>query len=134
MNDRREYSSPYTPFLIFALLVVAACIGAGVYYKIHPLLSYLIGANLATFFLYGYDKAIAGGTKTRVPETVLHGVAFAGGTPAALASRILFRHKTTKPAFQKAFWGVITLQILLIAAAVWIWLHPPAWLAGFLKR
>lgn len=76
--------------------------------------------NAATLLLYGYDKAVAGGRATRVPEFLLQGLAFAGGSPAALVSQIVFRHKTSKPAFQRVFWGIVALQAAAIGAWFWV--------------
>ncbi|MCO5211230.1 MAG: DUF1294 domain-containing protein [Caldilinea sp.] len=55
--------------------------------------SYLIGINVATFLLYGYDKRAAGGGGLRVPERVLHGAELLGGTPAGFAGQRVFAHK-----------------------------------------
>lgn len=58
--------------------------------------AYLIAINLVTFFLYGYDKGVAGTGSTRVPERVLFVMALAGGAAAALIAQQSFRHKTRK--------------------------------------
>lgn len=81
--------------------------------------SYLIAVNLVTLMFYGYDKrrAIAGGG--RVPEKVLHGLAFAGGTPGAFAGQTVFRHKTIKGSFRRVFRAIFILQVGLI---VW-WIY-----------
>ncbi|MHC4391364.1 MAG: DUF1294 domain-containing protein [Planctomycetota bacterium] len=98
---------------------VAAAIGMplAVYAQWHPLLAHLVGVNASTLLLFGYDKAVAGGTWTRVPERVLHLFAFAGGTPATLLARKLFRHKTLKSSFKRTFAWVIVGQIVLLRAA-----------------
>lgn len=128
-----EYSSPSTPFLILSLVLAAGGIGGAVYYRWHPLIGYAGGVNAATLLLYGYDKAIAGGTKTRVPERVLHIVAFAGGTPAAFVAQALFRHKTSKAPFQRTFWILLVLQAAVFGVAFWTWRHPPAWWQHLLR-
>ena len=83
-------------FLVVAAAVVGGAVGLAFYGSIPPLIGALVGINLATIVLYGYDKAIAGGTRRRVPENVLHLVAIAGGSPGALLAQVLFRHKTVK--------------------------------------
>ena len=83
-------------------------------------LAYLAGINCATMVLYGYDKLIAGSQLLRVPERVLHIFTFAGGTPAALLSQRLFRHKTIKESFRTQFWMIVFLQVCLFL--LWIWL------------
>jgi uncharacterized membrane protein YsdA (DUF1294 family) len=79
---------------------------------------YLIAINLTTFAYYGYDKSRARSTASRVPETVLHGLALFGGTIGAFAGMQLFRHKTIKPAFRLLFWLIVVLQLGLIAALI----------------
>ena len=60
--------------------------------------SYLIGINVATFLLYGYDKRAAGGGGLR-PERVLHGAELLGGTPAGFAgpARIFTTNRAKGP-------------------------------------
>ena len=93
---------------------------------IHWLLAYLVGINVATFFLYGYDKIAARRRRRRVPERALHLFALLGGTPFALLARRIFRHKTLKGRFRLVFWCVAVLQLLLIAWFVWRWYRPPS--------
>ncbi len=104
---------PKRTFLIVALLLTTAIsvllwrLGLGILY------AYLIGINVATIVLYGYDKrqAIAGGG--RVPELVLHLAALAGGSFGALLGQVLFRHKTKKVKFKVVFVGIVLLQLAL---------------------
>jgi len=126
-----------SPIPIFAL--VAGILVAGALYGAHRAsvaigIGYLAGINFAALALYGYDKAVAGGPRTRVPEVVLHGVALLGGSPAALAGQLLFRHKTAKPSFQLAFRGIVAAQILILALAFWWRAHPPAWMPEGARR
>ena len=118
---------PFRPivggFLLGTALVVAL-IAAFLAYRFHwePLLAFLAAINLATFAAYGYDKSVArgdGGRLWRVPETVLHVLALAGGTPAAFAGQKLLRHKSTKRPFRAWFWAVVVLQIAALSAWVW---------------
>ena len=85
------------------------------------LLAFLAGINLATFGVYVYDKSVARnpGRLWRVPETVLHVLAFAGGTPAAFAGQKLLRHKTMKQPFRTWFWAIVVVQIAALSAWVW---------------
>jgi len=75
-----------------------------------PAYAYLVGVNVMTLLLYGYDKrqAIVGGF--RVPELVLHLGALFGGSPAALLGQRLLRHKTRKLGFQAVFATIVLLQ------------------------
>ena len=65
-------------------------------------LAWWLALNLATALLYGYDKAIAGGNRRRIPERTLLAFALVGGSPGALLAMRVFRHKTAKPSFRRA--------------------------------
>jgi uncharacterized membrane protein YsdA (DUF1294 family) len=80
---------------------------------------WLLAVNAITFGYYAYDKARARGSRSRVPEVVLHGLALAGGTLGAYAGMRLFRHKTVKGTFRIVFWTIAVLQVALVAAAVY---------------
>ena len=128
MNQDR-HTSPTLIFLIAAGVIVAGAVALSYYYSLPwpAAIGLLGGINLATVALYGYDKAVAGGRSLRVPEKVLHLLAFAGGSPAALLSQTLFRHKTVKPSFRRTFWLIVGLQTVLLGAAVWWWAGHPGW-------
>jgi len=76
--------------------------------------AYLFAINLVTLLIYGWDKAISDTALLRVPENVLHGLAFLGGSPAGLAAQRLFRHKTIKTRFIMVYWMIVVLQIALL--------------------
>lgn len=81
----------------------------------------LLGAiNVVTFAAYSYDKSVAGGTATRVPEAALHLLAIVGGSPAALAAQQILRHKTAKRPFQITYWCIVGGQVALLLLAWWI--------------
>lgn len=80
-----------------------------------PLEYYLIAINALTFAVYWQDKRAAKQPGApRVPEAMLLGMGFAGGTLAALVAQRVLRHKTRKTSFQIKFWTLTTLQILLL--------------------
>ena len=116
-----------TPRRVFGvqMLVAAVVISAALYLLIPstPLLAWLIAVNLVALLAYGYDKAIAGGTQMRVPEAVLLGLALIGGSPGAFAGMVLFRHKTSKPAFLVPFILIVVLQVGALIA--WLALRQP---------
>ena len=132
MSAKRE--SPTAIFALVAAIVVAGTLYGAWRLSVAVWIGYLGGINLAAFVLYGYDKAVAGGETLRVPESVLQGIAFLGGSPAAWLSQILFRHKTVKQPFQRAFRLIVAAQILILGLTVWVWVHPPAWLPEGLRR
>ncbi|MBY0527760.1 MAG: DUF1294 domain-containing protein [Gemmataceae bacterium] len=84
------------------------------------LAAWLVAVNLTAVAYYRYDKWQAQRVGRRVPEVVLHGLAFAGGSPGAYAAMQLFRHKTIKGSFRVVFWIIVVLQAALLA---WIVYH-----------
>ena len=112
-------------FLAVAAAITAGAVALALHLAVHPLIGALAGINLATILLYGYDKAVAGGTRRRIPENVLHLLAIAGGSPGALLAQVLFRHKTVKVSFRRVYWLIVILQLVAIGAAVWQWRRPP---------
>jgi uncharacterized membrane protein YsdA (DUF1294 family) len=106
-------------FLIVTLCVVGTALAAALHYAIPLWIAALAGVNVATVYLYAYDKAAAGGPRRRVPEALLHLHALLGGSPAALASQAIFRHKTLKAGFRAKTWAILVLQaaaVLLISS------------------
>ena len=83
-------------------------------------LAWVSAASLTTFLAFGYDKAISGTRRTRVPENVLLALVLVGGTPGALTAMPLFHHKTSKASFQYRFWAVVFLQAL-VAGSYFFW-------------
>jgi len=75
--------------------------------------SVFLGVNVATFVWYGYDKYMAASGGWRVPEFVLHALAAAGGSPAALVAQIFFRHKTRDSRFRRVFFAIVAVQVVL---------------------
>jgi uncharacterized membrane protein YsdA (DUF1294 family) len=90
----------------------------------HLLAGWLLSINLCTFGYYGFDKGRAGSQGRRVPEVVLHGLAFLGGTLGAYLGMRLFRHKTVKSSFRLVFWWLAALQVMLVVAVAYrLWTH-----------
>jgi uncharacterized membrane protein YsdA (DUF1294 family) len=79
-----------------------------------PLFLYVFMSTLAILF-YGADKRRALGHRWRIPEFYLHLLEFLGGWPGALLAQKDFRHKATKTAYQRVFWGIVGLH-----GAIWI--------------
>ena len=74
-------------------------------------LGWLLVASLATFVLYGVDKAQAKRDGLRVPENLLHLLALVGGFPGGFAGRAAFRHKTRKRAFAWVLWISLVIHV-----------------------
>lgn len=82
----------------------------------------LAAINLATFALFGLDKALARRDAQRIRESTLLWLAFLGGTPGAYAARRLFRHKTRKQPFSNHLFAIATLQTVGIGGWIgWHW-------------
>lgn len=79
------------------------------------ILTIILGANIAVFFLMWKDKNAAINRGWRVPENVLLLFTLLGGTPAMLLARKLFRHKTVKGSFVLRLYLIIALQIGFLA-------------------
>lgn len=73
--------------------------------------------NLVVFCVYGYDKRCAIKDKWRVPEKVLIGLAFFGGSVGAYLGMTVFRHKTKHTKFT-----VLVPLFLLIHIVLVVWL------------
>lgn len=83
-------------------------------FSVEIILAWLFGITLVTFLTYGFDKAVAGSGRTRVPEKVLLALSFAGGSLGAFLGRSLFRHKTVKASFRAKLWLVVGFQAFLV--------------------
>jgi uncharacterized membrane protein YsdA (DUF1294 family) len=103
------------PFVVAALLAIVINVllpGLGLAW------SWIFGISIASFFTYGYDKAIAGRNVTRVPEIVLHALTLFGGTLGSFLGMQIFRHKTQKKSFLTVFWAIVIIQIVVIVLLV----------------
>ena len=90
-------------------------------FRIHlqPVWAYIAAINAVGFMMYALDKFLAKRGWLRVPERLLHLLAFAGATPAALVAQQLFWHKTTKRSFQVMFWMIALMQATLLYVIVY---------------
>jgi len=126
-------SSPAVLFLILGGILAAGFAALGLRLSISWGWAALAGLNAATFVLFGYDKAIAGGQRLRVPESVLHFLTLLGGTPAAFIAQGMFRHKTRKGSFQRVFWLIVFIQLALAGFWFWCWQSRPTWMPEILR-
>lgn len=72
--------------------------------------------NLATFALYGVDKARARRGAWRIRESTLLGAAACFGALGALLGMQLFRHKTKHRAFALGVPALLIVQAAILAA------------------
>ena len=125
-SRRRPRAKPnaYRRFAIVSMVVIVAV--CGLLYRLTNLPAvaiYLVAVSLCAFVLCGYDKRVAGGEATRVPENVLFGVAVAGGALGLLFGMRFFRHKTRKTSFR---WAVPIIIALQAGLAYWFVFVRPA--------
>lgn len=114
-TTRNGGESPNKRYAILAALVIAFVTGALMTKGQLPFFeAALFGVNGASLFLCGFDKSIAGGKTTRVPELLLLSLALLGGTLGLLVGMILFRYKTMKSAFIWRFAVIVCAQLLLL--------------------
>lgn len=81
----------------------------------------LAGINVITFVAFWRDKRRARAGAWRVSEATLLWLAFAGGSPGAVAGQQLLRHKTRKEPFRTTLRVIICVQM----AALALWLSAP---------
>jgi uncharacterized membrane protein YsdA (DUF1294 family) len=84
---------------------------------------WLVGVNPTAFGFYGFDKARARGNAGRVPESVLHGLALAGGSIGAYLGMRVFRHKTIKGTFRAFYFLIVLVQAVLIGLIIYVLLR-----------
>ena len=72
--------------------------------------------NLATFALYGVDKARAKRGAWRIRESTLLGTAACFGALGALLGMYAFHHKTKHRAFALGVPAMLLVQVVLLAA------------------
>src|SRR5207248_2071724 len=105
-------------------LIWGAALVAGTYGLIAlglPIIgAYLLAINLLAFAAYAFDKRRAGAGGRRVPEAVLLGLAYVGGTPGAGLAMFTLRHKTRKLSFLIPFLGAILVQAAGLGFLAWI--------------
>ena len=79
-----------------------------------------LAASLATFVAYALDKSAAKSGQWRTQESTLFLMGLAGGWPGAILAQQLFRHKSSKRAFQAFFWLTV-----IVNSGVLFWLLSP---------
>ncbi|WP_243077285.1 DUF1294 domain-containing protein [Microbacterium sp. SS28] len=122
VDDRpRDLSRPLPAGLSWGVLVVfAATFGAAsVILDLPWWMPALYGAlSLVAFAAYGLDKRAARRSAPRTSERTLLTLGLLGGWPGALVAQQVFRHKTRKRTFRRAFWGTVVLNVLLLGSFI----------------
>jgi len=86
--------------LFAAAFAIAVAVGALPWW----IAAWYAAASLVAFAAYGLDKRAARRGGQRTSESALLMMGFVGGWPGALVAQQLFRHKTRKRSFRRAFW------------------------------
>jgi uncharacterized membrane protein YsdA (DUF1294 family)/cold shock CspA family protein len=113
--------TPYLKFTIIGLgSALVLLLGLSVALSTKPSLGvwlglWVIACSIASFGVYGYDKAEAQSGGGRVPELVLHLLSAVGGSPGSFVAMRVFHHKTSKQSFQIVFWVIVAIQVALLA-------------------
>ena len=120
----KRRSRQVSPLEFYGLAAIAM-VAAGTFllyrrYSWSPVEAWFITVNIEAMLFFGYDKVLAWSGRNRVPEKVLFGLSFIGGSPGGLAAMILFWHKIKKPNFQRVFWAIVVLQVFV--GSVWFFM------------
>ena len=97
-------------YLLLALAAIASLFTA------HPVMMWLLLANLLTLVIYGVDKMAARKDWRRVPEATLLFFGVVGGWVGAMVGQQVFRHKTQKQPFKSYFFISVVVSIAMMAA------------------
>ncbi|MBR4719080.1 MAG: DUF1294 domain-containing protein [Lachnospiraceae bacterium] len=81
---------------------------------------YLLCVNLLGLIYFFIDKQKAKRQSWRTPEATLFTIAIFGGSIGCLLGMYLFHHKTRKRAFYIGMPVILTVQILIVLAAVFM--------------
>ncbi|ECG1029096.1 TPA: DUF1294 domain-containing protein [Salmonella enterica] len=98
------------------LILISAAVGS--IFTSHPVMMWLLLANVLTLVIYGIDKTAARKTWRRVPESTLLVFGVVGGWPGAIVGQQLFRHKTQKQPF-KTYFVISVLVSILVTVAIY---------------
>lgn len=100
---------------VFAASLAVAVVAAGLPWWVPA--SYGV-VSIVAFVAYGLDKRAAKRGAPRTSESTLLMVGVVGGWPGALVAQQLFRHKTRKRSFRRAFWLTVVVNALVLAALI----------------
>lgn len=115
----QQQSLPRKTLALLFLIGMTATVVAG---RLPALLAlWYAAASLLAMLVYQLDKSAAQRGRQRTPEATLHLIALLGGWPGALLAQALFRHKSSKAAFQLRFWITVVANV---AALYWAFRQP----------
>lgn len=113
---KRKFKTYFFWFFFWLLLVGGAYLACASFFilrnEFYQVAAIFASANLATLFLFAFDKFQAGQKSERVPEIVLFLTVLLGGGIGAIVGMNLFHHKTKKLSFQLVVVSIILLQLI----------------------
>jgi uncharacterized membrane protein YsdA (DUF1294 family) len=133
-RPEHDLSRPLPPALswtvlgTFGVALTAAVLVLGLSWWVP---AWYLAASVVALAAYGLDKAAARRDAPRTSEQTLLLIGTVGGWPGALVAQQLFRHKTRKRSFRRAFWASVVVNAVALAAAVTLLAAPEAGAAGF---
>lgn len=116
-NRRAPGFNPHRTFALVALLV-ALLVTFGLLSRFRgwdPVFAWLIGVNVATFLICGYDRAMAPTEAARVPPVLLLALTAIGGSIGAIVAFPLFRPSAMKAPFRWAWMLCMIISVNLVA-------------------
>ena len=105
----------WTVLAVFAAALLVAVAVAGLPWWVP---AWYGAASLVAIVAYGLDKRAAKRGAPRISESALLTMGFVGGWPGALVAQQLFRHKTRKRSFRRAFWFTVVVNVLVLTALI----------------
>ena len=87
------------------------------------LASLYVLASVICFVMVAIDKRAAQAGRRRISERALLWASAAGGWPGGYLAQRSLRHKTAKPSFRWRFRAAIVLNLLVVAALVYLALY-----------
>ena len=91
------------------------------------IIAYLLAINLITLMLFWWDRRRAFLQKRRFSERTLLIYVAAGGALGALRAMHLYHVKFHKHSFKRKIWIILVLQIIIVAAYIYLRSHPTFW-------
>jgi uncharacterized membrane protein YsdA (DUF1294 family)/cold shock CspA family protein len=107
--------------LLTALLAVPALAVAKLPIDLRAVGVYAVAISGVAYAAYARDKAQARATGQRIPEATLHLLELLGGWPGAFIAQRRWRHKSSKRAYQLAFWAIVSLYQLTALDSLQQW-------------
>ena len=99
---------PYLSILLFGAVFAGAVLAWHV--PLWAAAPYVL-ASIVSFAVYARDKAAARAGQRRTPERSLLLLGLLCGWPGAVLAQQWLRHKSSKRAFQVAFWLTVTVNV-----------------------